>query len=708
MDAEAKRLIRIAAALLLTSLSFASLDVGWRHPLAAVWAMGGLLVLGWPVLILIAGSRFWPTRRGAVKFGLAVLALGPLVPVVVGRGGAIFELSGLSLASFVVIPAVGILVVRTLAAHVRAEGAPFVVAVLVLVIPTAAMLWGEGTLIQVREGTEPLHLQLLVFAWGCCLGLVLPLALLLTRERPARGWVIWAGGAGGLLASGALLYADAVAMVGLYPSVHAWLQWMAGLMSMSGLGILGFWVEPRLGRKIGVAVLTASVLVVGGFALAGPVDDIVFRAAVARGNVGRALLRLRPRSRMPETTAPRDPRLEFDRLHATKVPANDFDVVLVTVDSLRADVFPYMPHLAELAAQSVVFERAYSPAPATYSSLPAILSGRHTGELDWGFWLVPRGGGAAVPVGEADRGERLHFDFFVLADAPEHGALAPRLRAAGLRTLAVVDGGISEFLRPATGFAVGFDRYEALPGSVRWPSSDAHVRRALAMLEEEQGERTFLWIHLFDPHRAERERDAYDRLLAETDQALGTFVDALRARGRWDRTILVLTADHGEAFGEHGATGHGSSLYEEQVRVPLIVRVPGVPPRVVTAPTSAIDAAPTIASLAGASLTGMTGVNLAPVVIEGDDRYPRDRVLFAEHLHYGPYTQRRLQDLKMVLRGDDKLIWDRRAEALELFDLGEDPAEASSVLWDRSDVAQSLRELLQSWSDDAEAVHPLP
>jgi choline-sulfatase len=142
--------------------------------------------------------------------------------------------------------------------------------------------------------------------------------------------------------------------------------------------------------------------------------------------------------------------------------------------------------------------------------------------------------------------------------------------------------------------------------------------------------------------------------------------------------------------------------------VPFIVRVPGVAPGVVTAPVSAIDAAPTIASLAGAPLTGMTGVNLAPVLFEGADRYPRDRLLFAEHLHYGPYTQRRLQDIKMVLSGDDKLVWDRRAEALELYDLRADPSEATSVLWERPETAQSLRGLLQSWADDAEAAHPLP
>jgi arylsulfatase A-like enzyme len=282
------------------------------------------------------------------------------------------------------------------------------------------------------------------------------------------------------------------------------------------------------------------------------------------------------------------------------------------------------------------------------------------------------------------------------------------LQAAGLRTLAVVDGGISEYLRPANGFAVGFDRYASLPGGVRWPTTGGHVAQALAMLEEEHPERYFMWIHLFDPHRAERQRDAYDRLLAATDEGLGALIDGIRARGRWDRTVFVLTADHGEAFGEHGNYGHGSSLYDEQVRVPLIVRIPGAEPGVVTDPASAIDIAPTLASLAGAPLTGMTGVNLAPLVLGDAHRYPRDRVVFSEHLFYGPHTQRRLVDLKMALSGDEKLVWDRRAEALELYDLSEDPAEESSVLWERTETAQSMRQLLQSWADDAEAKHPLP
>jgi arylsulfatase A-like enzyme len=136
------------------------------------------------------------------------------------------------------------------------------------------------------------------------------------------------------------------------------------------------------------------------------------------------------------------------------------------------------------------------------------------------------------------------------------------------------------------------------------------VDAAIRFLTEAGDAPTFLLLHLFDPHReyappAEFRRfgadpiDLYDGEIAYTDHQLGRLLDRLRAGGRWARTVVLVTADHGEEFGEHGTFEHGASVYQPLMRVPLVLRVPGRGPGVVTGVARLIDVGPTLRELTG-------------------------------------------------------------------------------------------------------------
>src|SRR5439155_12481119 len=134
----------------------------------------------------------------------------------------------------------------------------------------------------------------------------------------------------------------------------------------------------------------------------------------------------------------------------------------------------------------------------------------------------------------------------------------------------------------------------------------------------------FLWIHYYDPHydymaHAEAPRwgdgdvDRYDQEIFYTDLHIGRLIADLKSRGLWSKTVVIVTGDHGEGFGEHGVTEHGYHLYPAQTKVPFIVRVPGIAPRRVRVPVGHIDIAPTLLNLArGAAEPAFIGRSLLP------------------------------------------------------------------------------------------------
>ncbi len=355
---------------------------------------------------------------------------------------------------------------------------------------------------------------------------------------------------------------------------------------------------------------------------------------------------------------------------------NPKHVLLITVDTLRADRLgsygwktARTPVLDGLAGEGIRFARAYATAPITLTSHATMFTGRY-------------------PPGHEAR----HNGMAMSADLP---TLATRFKEAGFRTGAFV----SAFpLDRRFGLQRGFDVYDdELPrGNDGRPLNERPARvtvdRALAWLRgRDAAARVFAWVHLFEPHApygapaqgtaAASASDRYDEEIATADREIGRLLEGWRDR---EQTLIVATADHGEAFGEHGEVGHSIFIYDTTLQVPLIVGGPGASPGVVVdAPVTLADLAPTIAAWASLASIDADGVDVRPLVSGGESG---NRLLYAES--FAPLLDFGWAPLRSVRRRDLKLI---AAPRPELYQIEADPAETINIAGDRADVAEDLR-----------------
>ena len=274
-------------------------------------------------------------------------------------------------------------------------------------------------------------------------------------------------------------------------------------------------------------------------------------------------------------------------------------ILLVSVDTLRADALgsyggdpDTAPHMDRLAREGTRFARTVAPSPHTLPSHATLLTGLHP--LEHGALVNSRS---------------------PLPDSVT--TLAERLRAAGWRTGAVVS---SAVLHRRWGLDQGFEDYRddffsTLRGLgdarlVAEADAAATTNVARAWLREQAGaERRFLWVHYMDPHapyappapfRTRFPASPYLGEVAFVDQQLGVLLEELRSTAGAGGTLVVLTSDHGESLGAHGEQTHGHFLYDEVLRIPLILRGPGIPAgRVVEAPVGLEEVAPTLLARAG-------------------------------------------------------------------------------------------------------------
>lgn len=352
--------------------------------------------------------------------------------------------------------------------------------------------------------------------------------------------------------------------------------------------------------------------------------------------------------------------------------AGPLDVLLITIDTLRADAIgaygnprAATPWIDRLAAAGVRFDAAHAHNVVTLPSHANILSG-----------LYP-----------TDHGVRDNAGFRLPTNV---STLATRLKDRGYATAAFV----SAFpLASRFGLGRGFDVYEdsfvdARPRTPLLEQERAGVETvALARrwLDGHRGTPTFVWVHLFEPHAPYA--NGYGADVTAADAALEPLFGPVLSESGSNRTVVVLTADHGEALGEHGEETHGVFAYEGTLRVPLIVLAPGLTGgRVVTSPARHVDIAPTILEAVGAPADPqLRGHSLRASA-------PSTTVTYFESL--SPALNRGWAPLRGVARGTLKYI---DLPIPELYDLSSDSGEQHNLAGARASDVQDLRGALEEF-----------
>lgn len=577
----------------------------------------------------------------------------------------------------------------------------------------------EGTLAGMHERSTGEHMLLYLGSLGASLALLPGFAMRIVArtEAPASsGYVIfWGVVCFGIGA--AMLVADRIAFVGLHWAVHMWLE-ILGLIALDSAMVLA-WRQTRADPAPTPSFRNFAAVVVLGLAFAtyflpGPLTNIRLRASIGDSPFAALIVRSHPAHR-PGALLPKDvfdhPALAYELAH-DQAEDLGFNIVIVSVDALRGDVLddidepiPEVENMAALARESAYFRRAYAPGSRTALSMSSFLAGKYSANLDWELWVAKK----SLPLmprseweGEVGPG----YGHTTFAKPTPGGSMAERIEAQDIYTLAVPYGGGTAFFKKGVGFERGFRRYaEIRRGSLGLPSSRKVVRHAFRHLKRVRKKRFVMWVHMFDPHSAKKKWPRYLELVQAVDLAMGDLIAGLKEQGIWDDTVLVLLADHGEAFGDHGGNGHATTLYDEQVRVPLLIRVPGMAPQRVETPVSTIDAAATMVALSGGDLTGMDGVNLTPVIAGAE---PVERPVFTELHRYLRASGNRNADLKGVVIGCEKLIYNRRLDELRLFDLCEDPKERENLVAERPERTIEMLQIIAAFVNRGESEHPLP
>lgn len=377
-------------------------------------------------------------------------------------------------------------------------------------------------------------------------------------------------------------------------------------------------------------------------------------------------------------------------------PAAPLNVIFLTIDALRADMpwttyeKPIAPNLTELAKKSIVYENHRSVSSYTAQTVATLMSGRYASTL-----------------------YRTGTFFTNYSEANEW--ITERMQSKGVTTMAVH---AHLYFDRAKGLRQGFDTWQMVPG-LTWNSetdesvtSPKSVESLLKLLEEPknvQGQ-FFLWSHLMDPHDkyvkhkespdfGDKNRGRYDSEVWYTDFWVGKLLDHVTQAPYASKTAIIISADHGEAFGEHGMHKHAFEIWDVLVRVPLIFYIPDANPRRIDALRSHIDVAPTILDLMGLPpLDGFQGKSLVPEIY-GADPDNREPILLelAEDSHNA--------GRQAIVLGEHKLIvWDSGKKAL--FNLKSDPGEEKDLSGELPDKTKELLELLKSRFTELPTVRP--
>jgi arylsulfatase A-like enzyme len=397
------------------------------------------------------------------------------------------------------------------------------------------------------------------------------------------------------------------------------------------------------------------------------------------------------------------------------------NLILISIDCLRSDhlgTYGYerntSPNLDRFAEDGVVFETAVSTSSWTLPTHMSMMTG-----------LMPS-------FHRATKWEKLDRSVPYLPEIlADHG-----YQATGVASWVYVS--------QVYGFERGFDVYRVLED----PTARDVIDAAIEQLRVKKGQNHFLFMHLLDPHwpylppndflerfgprprdisdlqdlilhaeppPSETERDEiirlYDGEIAFTDQELGRFFEELKALGLYDHSLVIVTADHGEAFYEHGHWQHSQTLYEEIIRIPMIVKWPGDSLKGrIRAQVSQVDVFPSVLQAAGIEPPATEFVSLRELV-DAERRVSEERVVMSEVTWRSPnetsmkvsFRTERMKFLATLAGpvGDDLGVSETRQE--ELYDLVADPDERTNLAAERSEELASFQGRLRSFIDGARA-----
>ena len=363
------------------------------------------------------------------------------------------------------------------------------------------------------------------------------------------------------------------------------------------------------------------------------------------------------------------------------------NIVLISIDTLRSDRLPAYgyggvetPAIDRLAADGVLFERAYTHINVTLPSHVSVFTG-----------LLP-----------PEHGVRDNAGYRLDEGIP---TLAETLRAEGYATGGFVSAYV---LRAGTGMERGFDVYDDGVrfetgrdfGELQRPGLET-LDPALRWLGDVGNSPFFLFLHLYEPHApynppppfADRYDDPYDGEIAAADAVVGELVRRLEQRGLYRDALVILLSDHGEGLMDHGEMDHLILVYREVLQVPLIVKLPGGERagERVAANAQLGDVAPTVHSLLGLERpAGLSGADLLGLGVDSaPDARPRQIVSESVYprIHFG------WSDLGSIVEGDLHFI---ESPEPELFRLSEDPGERNNVIQEERAAARRMRAALEA------------
>ena len=373
------------------------------------------------------------------------------------------------------------------------------------------------------------------------------------------------------------------------------------------------------------------------------------------------------------------------------------NIVLITLDTTRADRMGFLgskrgltPNLDELARLSSIFTRAYSQAPFTPTSHTTIFTGTYPQFHQVLKWGTPLSG-----------------------DIPFMPAI---LKAYGYSTAAFVGSVAMDPAWGVPGFERGFDKYDAdfhggAPGEDRYTTLQRRgaevVAHALAWLNKHPKGPFFVWIHLYDahdpydppePYKTRYSSEPYDGGIAYEDAVVGKLFRQLKAQGLYDGAFIAVTADHGESLGAHGEDTHELFLYDETIRVPLLIKLPhaAAGSKRIENPVELVDMAPTVLDEIGVTIPPeMQGQSLLSLMKSDAGRNPaaqawHDRPAYSQSVYPHSFGWSDLQSLRT-----EKYLY-IQAPRRELYEPAADPKAEHNLAESSSAVADTLASQLQA------------